>query len=79
MIRRNQPVWNHIRLILWVVFLFGLIVFGLAFLFGRYLGYHRAFIVCISIGTIIGTIFLAIFLLNLLEILLRRIYHSLRK
>jgi len=79
MIRRNQPVWDHIKLILWVVLLFELIVFGLAFLFGRYLGYRRVFIVCISIGTIIGGIFLAIFLLNLLEILLRRIFRKLRK
>lgn len=79
MTRRNQPVWNHIKIILWVILLFELIVFGLAFLFGRYLGYRRAFIVCLWIGAIIGACFLAIFVLNLLEIPLRWIYRSLHK
>jgi len=79
MTRRNRPVWNHIKLFLWVVLFVELIVFGLAFLFGRYLGYRRAFIICIWIGAIIGACFMAIFLLNLLEIILRRIYRSLRK
>ena len=65
---KYNPAWEHIKLLIWVVLIFELLLFGLALAVGKSMDSGLAFRVCFWIGLIIAVVFLAILLLNLLGI-----------
>ncbi len=66
--KKHNPTWEHIKLFIWVVLIFELLLFCLALVVGKHTDFRLAFNVCLWLGLIIAVIFLSILLLNLLGI-----------
>ncbi len=67
-IKKYNPTWEHIKLFIWVILIFELLLFCLALAVGKNAGFAFAFRVCFWLGLIIAAVFLSIFLLNFLGI-----------
>ena len=66
--KATSPTWDHLKLLLFVVFLAELVLLFLAILFGRNIGYHLAMKACFWFGVIVAACFLFIILGNILVI-----------
>jgi hypothetical protein len=66
--KKHNPTWEHIKLYIWVILIFELLLFCLALVFGKNTNFSLAFNVCFWMGLIIAVVFLSILLLNLLGI-----------
>ena len=79
--KHHNPAWEHIKLYIWVILIFELLLFCLALVVGKSMDYRFAFSVCLWLGLTIAVVFLSILLLNLLGIVtfsfLKRIHTTL--
>jgi hypothetical protein len=66
--KKHNPTWEHIKLYIWVILIFELLLFCLALVFWKNTDFSLAFNVCFWMGLIIAVVFLSILLLNLLGI-----------
>jgi len=66
--KKHNPAWEHIKLFIWVILIFELLLFCLALAVGKNTDFGFAFNVCLWLGLIIAVIFLSILLLNLVGI-----------
>jgi hypothetical protein len=77
--RLNNPTWEYFKLIIFVTFWIGFVLFLIALIFGRALGYDWALMICFWFWILAVLIFTSIVLFNLAVILLHKIYIKLRK
>ena len=77
--KETNPTWEYFRLLLFVLFLIELVLFFLAIIFGRILGYDLAFVSCFWFGVIIAGCFTIIVLFNMLVILFHKILRMIMK
>lgn len=68
-LKKHNPAWEHIKLYIWVILIFELLLFCLALVFGKFTDFGFAFSVCFWMGLILAVVFLSILLLNLLGII----------
>ena len=74
-----NPTWEYFKLIIFVIFWFGIFLFLLAIIFGGQVGYESALIVCFWLWIIVIIVISSIILLNPAMILFYRIYIKIRK
>ena len=66
--KQHNPTWEHIKLYMWVILIFELLLFCLALVFGKNTDFGLAFSACFWTRLILAAVFLSILLLNLLGI-----------
>ena len=71
--RVTNPTWDYFKILLFVLFLIELVLFFIAIIFGRILGYDWSFVICFWLGIIVAGCISLIVLLNWLALL----YHKL--
>ena len=74
----TNPTWEYFKLIIFVIFWFGIFLFLLAMIFGRQVGYESALIVCFWFWIIVIIIISSIILCNLAIIFFYKIYIKIR-
>lgn len=67
-LKKHNPAWEHIKLFVWVIVLFELLLFCLALIVGKHTDFGFAFNVCLWLGLTIAVVFLSILLLNIVGI-----------
>ncbi|MFC1825496.1 hypothetical protein ACFL9T_22520 [Thermodesulfobacteriota bacterium] len=70
----SNPVWDHFKSLIFIVFLAELVLFFMAVIFGRLLGYGMTLRFCFWFGIIIAGCFVLIVLSNVILILLKKIF-----
>ena len=76
--QQTNPTWEYFKLIIFVIFWFGIFLFLLAMIFGRQVGYESALIVCFWFWIIVIIIISSIILCNLAIICFYKIYIKIR-
>jgi hypothetical protein len=76
---RDNPTWDYFRLLLFVVFLTEVLLFFLALIFGRLLGYDTTFRICFWLGVITAACFACVVLFNLCMIGIARLYFRIKR
>ena len=71
--RQVNPTWEYFKLISFVVGWFGVLLFLLAVIFGRHVGYESALRICFGFWIMIILVFMLIVLGNLGLVFLQRI------
>ena len=74
----TKPIWEDIKLIIFVTFWFGLVLFLIGIIFGRALGYESALTICFWFWILVVIIFTSLILSNLAVIFSHKIYIKLR-
>ena len=74
----TKPTWEYFKLIIFVTCWFGLVLFLIAIIFGRALGYESAFTICFWFWILVVIIFTSIILSNLAVIFSHKIYIKFR-
>ena len=74
--KRHNPAWEHVKLFIWVILIFELLLVGLALAVARHTDFGFAFKLFVWLGLIIAVVFLSILLLNLLGVLTRSMFSS---
>jgi Kef-type K+ transport system membrane component KefB len=64
--KETNPTWDYFKLVLFIVFLAELVLFLMAIIFGRLLGYRDALAACFWLGVVIAGCFAIIVLSNVL-------------
>jgi len=77
--KERNPTWEYFRLLLFVLFLIELVLFFLAIIFGRLLGYDLTFVSCFWLGVIIAACFTIIVLFNVLVIFCHKLLRMIMK
>ena len=72
--KNANPIWDYFTLLLFVLFLAELVLFIVAIIFGRLIGYDRTLTACLWIGILLAGCFALIVAGNLVFILFQRIY-----
>ena len=75
----TNPTWEYFKLIIFVIFWFGILLFLLAIIFGGQVGYESALVVCFWFWIIVIIVISSIILCNLTIILFYRIYIKIRE
>ena len=73
-----KPTWEYFKLIIFVTFWFGLVLFLIAIIFGRVLGYESALTICFWFWILVVVIFTSIIPSNLAIIFSHKIYIKFR-
>ena len=76
--RLTNPTWEYFKLIIFVTFWFGLVLFLVAIIFGRVLGYESALTICFWFWVLVVIIFISIILSNLAVIFSHKVYIKFR-
>lgn len=76
--QQTNPTWEYFKLIIFVIFWFGLFLFLLAMIFGRQVGHETALIICFWFWIIVIIVFTLIILCNLAVIFLHKIFNKIR-
>jgi hypothetical protein len=76
--RLTNPTWEYFKLIIFVIFWFGIFLFLLAIIFGKQTGYESALIVSFWFWIIVIIVISSIILCNLAIIFIYRIYIKIR-
>lgn len=63
---RKQILVSELKQLLWALLLVYLILAGIAFLFGKQIGFKAAILVCVCVGLLVTITFSAIFIVSLL-------------
>ena len=74
----TKPTWEYFKLIIFVTFWFGLVLFLIAIIFGLVLGYESALTICFWFWILVVIIFTSIILSNLAVIFSHKIYTKFR-
>jgi len=72
--KETNPTWDYFKLLLFVLFLIELILFFIAIIFGRVLGYDLALTACFWLGVIIAACYALIALSNVLVIISHKLF-----
>jgi len=65
-----RPVLDHGKRVSWALLLVYIILLGLAFLFGKEIGYKLALWVCLAVAGLVTVTFFSIYLCDLLRIVI---------
>jgi hypothetical protein len=68
--KRRRPLLDHAKQVAWALLLVYLILLGLAFLFGKQVGYEISFWVCLGVAGLVTATFFSIYLCDLLRIVI---------
>ena len=74
----TKPTWEYFKSIIFVTFWFGLVLFLIAIIFGRVLGYESALTICFWFWILVVIIFTSTILSNLAVIFSHKIYIKFR-
>ena len=77
--RKDNRTWEHFKLLIFVLFLIELVIFIMAMILGRVLGYDSTLTACFWLGVIVAICFATIVLGNVVVIFLYRLYVMTRK
>jgi len=72
--KETNPTWGYFKLLLYVLFLIELVLFFIAIIFGRLLGYKLALTACFWLGVIVAACYALIVLLNVLAIISHKLF-----
>ena len=75
----THPTWDYFKLVLFVFFLTELVLFFMAILFGRLLGYDWTLTACLWLGLIVAACFALIVIGNLLIIIGKKLISVIMK
>ena len=75
----RNPTWDYFKLLLFVLFLIELVLFFIALIFGRVLGYDLALTACFWLGITIAACYALIVLVNVLVIVSHRLFRMIIK
>lgn len=67
---RRRALLDHLKQVLWALFLVYIILFGLVFLFGKEVGYEILLWAGVSVAGLVTIVFGSIYLFDLIRILL---------
>jgi len=70
----TNPTWDYFKLLLFVLFLIELVLFFMAIIFGRVLGYDLALTACFWLGVIMAACYVLITLSNVLVIISHKLF-----
>ena len=71
--RLRNPTWDHFKILLFVLFLIELVIFFMAFIFGRLLGYGATLRACLWLGVIMAVCYASLVLANVFIILFQKL------
>ena len=77
--KNTNPTWDHFKLVLFVVFLSELVVFFMAIIFGKAIGYDLTMEACFWFGAVLAGCFALIVLGNLALIALLRVFRLVKE
>jgi hypothetical protein len=77
--RLTNPTWDHFKILLFVLFLIELVLFSMALIFGRLLGYEETLTACFWLGVIVAVCYASLVLVNVLIILFHKVFLGLRR
>ena len=77
--RLTNPTWDHFKILLFVLFLIELVLFSIALIFGRLLGYGATFRACFWLGVIVAVCYASLVLANVLIILFQKLILGLKR
>jgi len=72
--KETNPTWDYFKLLLFVLFLIELVLFFMAIIFGRLLGYDLALTACLWLGVIMAACYALIVLSNMLVIVSHKFF-----
>jgi hypothetical protein len=75
----TNPTWDYFKLLLFVLFLIELVLFFIAIIFGRLLGYDLALTACLWLGVIMAACYALIVLLNVLVVVSYKLFCMIMK
>ena len=78
-VKGTNPTWDYFKLLLFVLFLIELILFFIAIIFGRFLGYDLALTACFWLGVIIAACYALIVLSNVLVVVSHKLFRMIIK
>jgi hypothetical protein len=64
----GRALLNYLKQVLWALFLVYLILLGVAYLFGKQIGYEISFWVCLGIALLVTVSFISIYFCNVIWI-----------
>ena len=67
---RRRPLIDHLKQVLWALFLVYIILLGLVFLFGKQIGYEIALWASLGVAGLVTVTFFSIYLFDLLRIVI---------
>jgi hypothetical protein len=67
---RRRPLLDHLKQVLWALFLVYIILLGLVFLFGKQIGYEITLWACLGVAGLVTVTFFSIYLCDLLRIVI---------
>jgi hypothetical protein len=65
-----RPLLDHVKQVSWALLLVYIILLGLAFLFGKEIGYEISLWVCLAVAGLVTVTFFSIYLCDLLRIVI---------
>ena len=77
--KKTNPTLDYFKLVLFVLFLIELVIFFMAIIFGRSLGYDRTLSACFWIGVIVAGCFALVVLLNVFVIVCHKLFRMIIK
>jgi ABC-type glycerol-3-phosphate transport system permease component len=77
--KRFNPSLEQLKIFLWVVVVFEILILCLAIIVGNLVGYKLSFIAHSWLGLIVAVVFISIVIINILAIVLYRLYKRARR
>ena len=77
--KETNPTWDYFKLLLFVLFLIELVLFFMAIIFGRLLGYDLALTACFWLGVIIAACYALIVLSNVHVMISHKLFRMIIK
>jgi hypothetical protein len=77
--KETNPTWEYFKLLVFVIFLIELVLFLIAMIFGRLLGYELTLTACFWFGLIVAACFALIISANLTVIFFSKLFSNIRK
>lgn len=77
--KETNPTWEYYKSIIFVIFWIELVLFLIAIIFGRLLGYNFTLITCLWLGIIVAAVFTSIVFANLAVIFFYKAYLKIKK
>jgi len=77
--RLANPTWDHFKVLLFVLFLIELVLFSMALIFGRLLGYGATLRACFWLGVIVAVCYASLVLGNVFIILFQKLILGLKR
>lgn len=72
--KKPHPTWGYFESIFYVMLWFGIVLFLLAIIYSRHIGFKSAIVMCFWSWLVVVVVFFSIIILNLLLICFQKIY-----